>query len=114
MAAIETDIQAVLAALVADRCYPLLAPVGVEKPYIVYQVISNTPTVTLDGATGTEDRRVQIDGYATNYAGMKALEESIKTAMADAAFINIPLLTSDLYESETKLYRILMDYTVWN
>ena len=111
--AAESDIQAVLGALVTGRCYPLLAPANVVKPYITYQVISNVPSVTLDGPTGTENRRLQIDIFDKTYSGVKVLEESAKAAMAIATVTNVPLSTGDLFEGETQLYRVIMDYSIW-
>lgn len=114
MAVIETSVQAVLAALVSGRCYPLVAPANVVKPYIVYQVVSNIPEVILDGAEGLEQRHMQFDIYAATYAAAKTLEESLKAAMLAASFVNVPLAYGDSYEPETQLYRCLMEYSVWN
>lgn len=111
--AAQDDIFTTLAPLVNNRCYPLIAPANVTKPYIVYQMITSLPMVTMDGATGLENKRLQIDGYATTYDGVKTLEESVKTAMAAASFISVPLMTGDLYEPETQLFRSLMDYSLW-
>lgn len=111
--AIEGTLQTLLAALVSGRCYPLNAPDPVDKPYITFQVVSNIPSVSLDGPNGTENRRMQIDIWDKTYGGAKALELSVKAAMVSAVFTNIPLSTGDLYESETQLYRVTMDYSIW-
>jgi hypothetical protein len=111
--AVEGDIQTLLAALVSGRCYPLVAPELVVKPYIVYSVISNVPSVSLDGPTDTEQRRIQVDVWGETYASVKGLEVTIKSTMAGSSIVNIPLSTMDLYESETKLFRISMDFSVW-
>jgi hypothetical protein len=110
---IEATIQAVLAALAGGRCYPLTAPDPVVKPYIVFQVVSNIPEVTLDGVTDTENRRVQIDIYDKSYGAMKTLELLTKAAMESAAFINIPLASRESYETDTQLYRVSIDYSIW-
>lgn len=111
--AIEGDIQAVLSALVAGRCYPMTAPDRTERPYIVYQVISNVPENTLDGADGTENRRVQVDVWGKSYGESKTLELLVKSAMEAASFINILMVSRDSFESETQLYRVSIDYSVW-
>lgn len=111
---IEGDIQALLASLVAGRCYPLVAPESVVKPYITYQVISNVPEVTLEGPCGTERLRIQIDVWGSTYATVKGLETQIKSTMAVSSIVNIPLMTQDLYESEVKTYRQLMEFAIWN
>lgn len=112
--AIEGTLQTLLAALVSGRCYPLTAPDKTERPYIVYQVVSNVPSVSLDGPNGTENRRIQIDVWGASYNEVKTLELSVKTAMNSALFCNIPLSTGDLYEPDTQLYRVTMDYSIWS
>lgn len=113
--AVENDAYTLLAALVSNRAFPMVAPEGTATPYITYQVISNIPVVCLDGITGTENRRFQIDGWADSYAAAKTLESSIKAAFAaSVTIVNVPLSTMDGYEPETKLYRVTMDYSVWS
>jgi hypothetical protein len=112
--AIEGDIQTLLAALVSGRCYPLTAPDPVTKPYIIYQAVSEVPQNSLDGATGLNNRRMQVDVYDTSYGATKTLAGSIKTAMAGAPFNNLHLSSQDLYENDTKLYRVTMDFSVWS
>ena len=58
-----------LAPLVSERVYPIIVPEGSVKdtPYIVWQVISDLPEKTIDGATGHEWVRVQIDCYDPSY-----------------------------------------------
>lgn len=112
--AIEGTIQALLAPLAAGGCYPVVntSPTPVT-PYLIFQVISNVPVVSLDGPSGRERRRVQIDAWADTYKTVKDLELSVKSAMAGATFVNLPLLSQDLYEPDTKLFRVTMDFSVW-
>lgn len=112
--AIEGTIQSVLASLVSGRCFPMVAPDGTLTPYITFQVISNVPLMELDRRNGTENRRLQVDIFDKTYGGAKTLEETVKTTMDAAAFTNIPMLSSDLYEEETQLYRVTMDYSIWS
>lgn len=112
--AVEGDLQTLLAALVSGRAYPMVAPQGVVKPYIIYHVVSNVPSVSLDGPNGTENRRMQVDVWADTYGGAKTLEGQVKAAMAAASIVNVPLSTRDEYESETQLFRVSMDYSVWS
>lgn len=111
---IEATIQSTLAALVSGRCYPLIAPDNTAKPYITFQVISNVPLMELDEINGTENRRLQVDIFDKTYGGAKTLEDSIKSTLAAAAFVKIPMSSMDLFEDETQLYRISMDYSVWS
>jgi len=111
--AVEGDLKTLLGTLVSGRCYPLVAPDLTPTPYIVYSVISNIPQTTLDGPTGTENRRVQFDVWGDTYGAVKALEVTVKSTMAASVIRNLPLSTMDMYESETKLYRVTMDYSIW-
>ncbi len=68
----------------------------------------------LEGSAGFSNRRFQIDAYGTSYGAVKALAESIKTAMAASSIINNHLSSQDLYEAEVQLYRVSMDFSVWS
>ena len=114
---LEGDIQTLLAPLVSGRCYPLNAPDPVAKPYIVYSVVSDVTENTLDGDSGMSNTRVQVDVYGKSYGEAKGLAGkagTVKTAMAGAAFSNIHLASRDLYENDTQLYHVAMDFSVWS
>ena len=53
----------------SGRVYPKYAPEGqtVTLPYIIYRTISNLPDDSMDGVSGHEWVRVQIDIYHDNY-----------------------------------------------
>lgn len=110
----ESTIQTALAALVSGRCYPLVAPDPVAKPYIIYQVISDVQANSLDGFSGLSNKRVQVDIYVMGYGGVKALAASAKAAMATALPQSIHLSSQDLHEPDTQLYRITMDFSLWS
>ncbi|MBU1567715.1 MAG: DUF3168 domain-containing protein [Proteobacteria bacterium] len=112
--AIEGDVKDVLDSLVSNRCYPVVAPDNPTRPYIIYQVITNVPNVLLDGPGGLERRRMQIDIWAETYASQKSLEAQVFSAMAAATFSNIPLMAQDSYEPETKLFRSIMEFSIWS
>lgn len=113
--AIEGDLQALLAPLVSGRCYPIINTSDiVQLPYITYQVISNVPTVSLDGPSGLENRRIQIDAFAFSYGAMKALETSIKKTMAGSTIVNVPLLSMEQYEEDALAYRATLDFSIWS
>jgi len=111
---VEGDLQTALGALVSGRAYPAGdVPELCETPYIAYSVVTNVPMVSLDGPTGAERRRVQVDVYGSSYGVVKALESSVKSAMAAAAIVNVPLYTMDEHEPETRLHRVVMEFSVW-
>lgn len=111
---VEATIQSLLKPLAAGGCYPLTAPDPVVKPYIVFQIISDVQENGLDGYLGISNKRMQIDAYATAYGAVKTLAGQIKAAMSTAALSNLHLSSQDMYEPETQLYRITMDYSIWS
>ena len=59
------------------KIYPVLAPQGTPRPYLVYQLISNVP----DGAARCVLRdvaRVQIALFADTYAEISTLAQAIR------------------------------------
>ena len=110
---IEETLETLLKPLATGSCWPLVAPDKPATPYIVYQNISNTPEVTLSDGVPINNTRMQIDVYAKSYKDVKAVAAAVVTAMATAAFTNVPLQNQDLYEQDVKLYRVQMDYSLW-
>lgn len=112
--AFDADLQTLLGGLVSGRCYPDVAPDKVAKPYIVFQIVSDSELTTLDGPIGTVNFRVQIDYWDTTYAGAKNGRTAVKVAMKGASFKNSPLPSlGNRYDSETKLRGQTMDFSVW-
>lgn len=110
---IEQSLYSVLSSVASGRVYPLIAPDNVEKPYIIFQVVSAMPENTLADGVGITNFRMQIDCYDKTYAGVKTLAESVKTAMSNASFTNLQLMGQDFFESDVKLYRVSMDFSIW-
>lgn len=110
---LEGDLQAILAALVSGRCYPLMAPDNVAKPYITFQTISDIQENDLRGFAGISKRRIQVDVYTTTYGATKALAASVKSGLAASSLGSLHLTSQDLYEPEVQLYRVSMDFSMW-
>jgi hypothetical protein len=97
-----------------DRVYPLIAPDGVARPYIVYQrVAANTENI-LSGGSGLVNTRLQVDVYATTYAQAQSVAAAIDALMADWAVQNVSVLSQDFYEPDAKLHRVSTDYSTWH
>lgn len=110
-----------VSALVGARIYPLVMPQPVPvMPAIVYQIVNDSPIQSLHGPTlGLRQARVQIDAYGANYAASQALADAIEAAL-DATSSGGGQCTAvrqgrrDLYESDTKLFRVSLDFSVWS
>ena len=117
---IEATIQTALNPLVAGGCWALFntAPAPQIKPYIVYSLISDVQLNSMDGYAGMAEKRFQVDVYVGKasgaYGAVKALAASIKTAMETAIPQSLHLSSQDLYEPDTELYRITMDFSLWS
>jgi hypothetical protein len=93
------------------RVYPVLMPQGVTMPAIRYQRVGVVPTSSLDGDSGKDLVRFQIDCFAGTYAAVKALAVEVRAALTAIG----ALFVSDIdgYEDDTKLYRETLDYSIW-
>ena len=82
----ETDLQAFLVAdgdvtaLVGARVFPRIQQ-GQPLPLIRYTLIASTSEVHLGGVTGEVRATVQIDCYASTYAGAVDLAEKVRVAL---------------------------------
>ena len=104
-----------LSPLVGDRIYPLIVPEHApnEPPYIVYQVISSQSQNTLDGPTGHEWVRVQIDIYHDSYDDGVQLSHDVVKTLNDSLQLKIYDGTQQMYENDSKLFRQSIDIEFW-
>ena len=109
---IEESIQATLAAV--GSAYQDIAPQGTVTPYIIWMQIVSTFNKSMQGASNTQNTRIQIDCYAATQAGRSTLAAAVIAAMSNAPFTNVPLSSQNLYESEVKLFRAQLDFSVWS
>lgn len=114
--------QSALTALVGERVYPSVLPDKPTFPSVVYQVISNEQTFTHDGPVALRRPRVQIDVWSRRRLEAEAIESAIISAlvgyrgpMGDVDYTagwGLEIST-DIYEQETLLHRISMDFRGW-
>jgi len=111
---LEEQLFNALTVLVAGKVYPAVAKQGEAAPYIIYQSVVSTTSNTLGGASNLQNTRIQVSGYANNYAAAAALGKNITAAMANASFTNIKLTDQMLYEPDVKLHRVMLDFSIWS
>ena len=104
-----------LSPLVGDRIYPLIVPEHAPNtpPYIVYQVISSQSQNTIDGPTGHEWVRVQIDIYHDSYDDGVQLSHDVVKTLNDSLQLKIYDGTQQMYEKDSKLFRQSIDIEFW-
>ena len=100
-----------VSALVGGKIYPLLAPQNVSNPYIVYHVISDNSNQCISGDINQNEARFQIDVWSTKYSEVEAIKEAVISALIGFKSSN-SISAMDDYESETKLYRKIIDFKI--
>ena len=118
--------------IVGAKVFAIMAPIDeqgrvkVSLPYITYQVISDNSVNHATGATETNHTRIQVDLWASTYAGAKALATAVKTAMKSwTDGTGDPVISSCHYENgsdmpdppspgqERRVQRVMQDYVLW-
>lgn len=114
---IETTLYTVLSTdtavsnIVSTRIYPLIAPQDSAMPAVVYQRVSTVPVNSLAGDSGLDAVRIQISCWASTYAGAKSLAVAVKNAVLTMNAITE--MEMDDMEDETRLYRVILDFRIW-
>lgn len=93
------------------RVYPVMMPQNPTLPAITYSRVSGVPIVSLDGMSGLDCVRLQIDCWASTYLAAKNLATQVRTEMA--TLNALLLLDVDGYEPDEKVYRVTMDFSLW-
>lgn len=97
-----------------SRVYALFVPQkDATYPAIVYQLISDVPTLSLTGSRKPDRVRVQVDCWAQTYAAARSLHVEARTKMEAAAFQGALADVRDDFEPETELYRVSADFFCW-
>jgi hypothetical protein len=105
-------------ALVESRVYPLMAPQGVARPFVILTIVSAVPEHTHDGlpADLLEAARVQVDAYGTEYNATHAVAKAIDDVIGALTGTTLSATREsmqDEYEVPTSLYRVRSDYLVY-
>ena len=110
------DLRTLLAGVAGGRAHPLAADQPTGAPYVTYQRVAVVPnnTVQGNGDPGLWNSRIQIDVFAKTYAEAEGVAGDVRAALQGWAVKNVQLSEQDLYEPDTKLYRVLMEFSVWH
>jgi hypothetical protein len=108
-----------VSAIVGTRIYPELAEEGASAPYIVYSVVSNTPSDTKDG-TPIDEAQLEIFSVGSTYAAANNLADKVRAALDRKSQIVVGTVTvqsihytNEVTEVSEKrdLYISVQDYT---
>lgn len=98
-----------LSPLFEGRIYPIVAGEHADStpPYGVYHIIASEPLNTLDGYTGHDFVRVQIDSYHSDYDALVQLVGDINVALHPFYYLGTT------YHNDGTLYRAIVEYQLW-
>ena len=114
----DSDVTAI-----TNRIYPELAVEGADAPYIVYSVVSNSPSDAKDG-TPIDEAQVELFSVASTYSAANdlankvraALDRKSKTVSVSGGAVTVQSIqyTNEVTEvsAERSLYVSVQDYTV--
>lgn len=105
----------ILSPLVDGRVYPLQVQETdlANTPFIVYQTVSSRPLNTIDGHTGHEWVRTQIDVYHEDAYQGTLLGNRVVQALSDAIKPNDYGGSILSYDPDARLHRVLIDFSFW-
>ena len=108
---------------ITNRIYPELAVEGADAPYIVYSVVSNSPSDAKDG-TPIDEAQVELFSVASTYSAANDLADKVRAALdrksktvsvsGGAVTVQSIQYTNEVTEvsAERNLYVSIQDYTV--
>ena len=114
----DSDVTAI-----TNRIYPELAVEGADAPYIVYSVVSNSPSDAKDG-TPIDEAQVELYSVASTYSAANDLADKVRAALdrksktvsvsGGAVTVQSIQYTNEVTEvsAERSLYVSVQDYTV--
>lgn len=111
--------DSVLVSYVGKKIYPLRVPDAVPAPFVVVTGISEDVQGTFEANTAGTLRasRVQVDCYHKQYDSAQAMAEAAEYALerfSDADGLRaFKIDVRDLFEDDTLLHRVSMDFTIW-
>lgn len=101
-----------------SRIYPGLMPQAAATPACVYSVVSEQNQNSLAGWTsGLKNSRFQLDCYARTYAEADTLAAAVAAVLDSVAtktFSSLQVSRRDLYEDDTELHRVSLEFSIWS
>lgn len=111
-----------VAAITGVKNHSGSAPQETLAPYVVFDIVSVEPTDSKTRPSSVDAVRVQVDCYATTYAGVEALNDAVRSALdayAIGATVNGVKLDGIKYitenpsiDEETDLFKRSSDYQI--
>lgn len=113
----QSEFVSLVGPLVGGRVFPGGAPAGTIAPYVIYSRVNAVENNTLEvngGLGNIKNTRLQCDVYALMYADAIGIADKVKTALKTWALQNTLQDEQDFYEFDTRLHRVMLDFSVWH
>ena len=119
MADWESKVQTAAAAVFGGKLYQDEAPDNVDTDYCVFSLVGGSDHVTLTGAYGMVNARVQFAIVAKRNAALSILAKNLRAAMFAANDASPPLKNNplgpgfQLPSDDTTLKGRILEFSVW-
>lgn len=88
--------------------------VDAGQSYVVYRLVAGNRGSTLVGSSDSRNARIEINCYALDYVEAKMLGDFVQLAIEENEQLDVVFNgDQDFYETDTKLNRVLLDYSFW-
>lgn len=107
-------------ALVGSRIYPVRAPEGAARPFLVFQRVAATRETAFGADPGLARARMQVTAWADRYATAKAVATAVRQALQRyrGTLLGVEVLDvfveldQDVPDDEVQLFGVLTDFSV--
>ena len=106
------NLDATLEALVGERIWNINRSQEEGVPALVFTRISTQNVNSASGTDGLAGVRYQLDAYANTLAQASSVIMAA-TAAISGSLSSISIGRRDLYEDDVRLYRVIVDVSVW-
>lgn len=106
-------------AIVSNRVYPKVLKQSCRLPAVSCQRVSGNYAADLEGNSGLEQPRIQIDCWGLGYVQAKDLAKAVRAAMASATiaangFTSLCLTDADIYDDAANYHGVSIDFSCWH
>jgi hypothetical protein len=117
---IEIDLRAAMiaapavTALVGQRIAAGILPEGEVRPYVTYSLVTGERIPSMTDSGLMRHARMQVNCWSPSYGEAKQIALAVQTAIEASALFEVVFISDqDLYDPETNLFYMVLDYSVW-
>ena len=102
--------------LVSTRIYAILMPQDATRPALTFQRIARDRVNNLSdaGGNGVVRDRYRFIAWGETLDGVQDIADQVRLALKNASTLeSVPLFEADEFESDTKLYSVVSDFSIW-